>query len=417
MVLMNKNITPKRKKVYIVISVILILVLLVPIPSASDGGGSRLFDAITYSVNLVRDLWEDGDYYGILVGTQVRVLGITVFDNTRFEKHGVIAGRDSPIVFSSGEIEYIPIPVSPALDMELLLEHGGPWIVRNHQTGEPFFVHADNVFKAEDGTGMFFATVPEGSGIISTSIQGYDPATETMYVLNERGLYDYRFFMYENELFVAKWPHWVLSGRSAESQQLIGIFRPILNRENQSFDLVSVDDELSALIQQPRQEEYMAEDEYHELYSDDVYDDLTILMHHSPTDDNLSDEWVTISFWIDETISISIPYTWYAYEYIYFDHTPDSFLRISGKGTDGHIEMIVTESPIGDPDVIVNEAIQYECFQFDDGHIGYMLEWETAISWIHLNPGMISITVHHGGNRDIFTDNEEMILSIVRSLS
>jgi len=95
---------------------------------------------------------------------------------------------------------------------------------------------------------MFFATVPEGSGIISTSIQGYDPATEIMYILNERGLYDYRFFMYEDELFVEKRSHWLL-----EPKQSRGIFRPVLNRENLSFDLVEVDDELSTLIQQQTQ--------------------------------------------------------------------------------------------------------------------------------------------------------------------
>jgi len=46
--------------------------------------------------------------------------------------------------------------------------------------------------------------------------------------------------MHEDELFVAKY--------LMKSDQLIGIFRPALNRENRSFDLVQVDDELFTLI-------------------------------------------------------------------------------------------------------------------------------------------------------------------------
>ena len=142
----------------------------------------------------------------------------------------------------SREIQYTVIPVSPAFDMELLLDHGGPWVVTMYETGEPRGIWANNVFQAEDGTDMFFATVSVGSGLISTKIQGYDPVNETMYTLCDRFNYDYRFFMYENELFIEK--------VSPGTMKSVGIFRPVLNQENLSFDLVEVDDELSDLIRQ-----------------------------------------------------------------------------------------------------------------------------------------------------------------------
>ena len=59
----------------------------------------------------------------------------------------------------------------------------------------------------------------------------------------ERFEYDYRFFMHENELFVAKYEVNPFSG-------LTGIFRPMLNHENLSFDLVEVDGALSDFIKQ-----------------------------------------------------------------------------------------------------------------------------------------------------------------------
>jgi len=139
----------------------------------------------------------------------------------------------------NSEAEFTAIPVSP-LGFDVLMERGSPWVVSMTNTGEPFFVLADNVFQAADGSGMLFATVPDGFGFISTSIQGYDPVSGTMHILCERFSYDYRFFMHEDELFVAKY--------LMKSDQLIGIFRPALNRENRSFDLVQVDDELFTLI-------------------------------------------------------------------------------------------------------------------------------------------------------------------------
>ena len=133
------------------------------------------------------------------------------------------------------EVQFTAIPVSP-LDFDVLMEGGFPWVVTMMDTGEPVFVLADNVFQAEDGSGMLFATIPVGSGVISMMIQGYDPVSGTMYTLCERFSYDYRFFMYEEELFV--------TGHLMMSNQLVGIFRPVLNHETLSFDLVEVSNEV-----------------------------------------------------------------------------------------------------------------------------------------------------------------------------
>lgn len=138
---------------------------------------------------------------------------------------------------------YTIIPVSSAFDLDLLVDLGAPWIARMANTGEAIGIRADNVFQAEDGTGMLYATVSFGSGFVCTRIEGYNPVSGTIYTLWERFAYDYRFLMYENELFVAKYQVNPFSGRT-------GIFRPMLNHENLSFDLVEVDDELSALIKQ-----------------------------------------------------------------------------------------------------------------------------------------------------------------------
>jgi hypothetical protein len=90
---------------------------------------------------------------------------------------------------------------------------------------------------------MLYATVTFGSGFVCSRIKGFNPVSKTTYTLWERFEYDYQFLMFENELFVAKYEVNPFSG-------LTGIFRPVLNHENLSFDLVEVDDELSALIQQ-----------------------------------------------------------------------------------------------------------------------------------------------------------------------
>ena len=68
---------------------------------------------------------------------------------------------------------------------------------------------------------------------------------------------------------------------------------------------------------------------------------------------------------------------------------------------------------MGDFEALVDNA---ESFTFSDGHVGLFMESFDAniMGWIR-EVGNI-VTLRHGGDISIFTDNEELILSIVRSL-
>ena len=68
---------------------------------------------------------------------------------------------------------------------------------------------------------------------------------------------------------------------------------------------------------------------------------------------------------------------------------------------------------MGDFEPLVDGA---ESFVFDDGHIGIFTKTFDLdiMAWIRMD-GML-VTLRHGGDMSIFTDNEELILQIVRSL-
>ena len=71
-------------------------------------------------------------------------------------------------------------------------------------------------------------------------------------------------------------------------------------------------------------------------------------------------------------------------------------------------------SPLkGEFEALVNNA---ESFVFGDGHVGLFMEsfdWN-IMGWIREDGNLV--TLRHGGDLSIFTDNEELILLIVRSL-
>ena len=75
------------KSISIIIVIAILLVLLTPIPSSIRDGGTTRYSAIAYTVTNYRRFWEEDGYYGRLVGTRVRVFGITVFNNARFEPY------------------------------------------------------------------------------------------------------------------------------------------------------------------------------------------------------------------------------------------------------------------------------------------------------------------------------------------
>jgi hypothetical protein len=65
--------------------------------------------------------------------------------------------------------------------------------------------------------------------------------------------------------------------------------------------------------------------------------------------------------------------------------------------------------------MIIEESISSRAFLFDDEQSGYMLEFPTSIIWAR--ESYISVNLFHEGDRSVFTDNEDLILTIVRTLT
>ena len=143
---------------------------------------------------------------------------------------------------------------------------------------------------------------------------------------------------------------------------------------------------------------------------------FNILLHHDIAENQDADEWLHIAFGWDDLRTISIPSAWYAFEFVDGDYTPNSYLELFGTGVAENIRMYSYVSPIGNPQMILDEADFHERFEFDDGHVGYVLEDSYGISWLHVDGGNLVLSLYHDGNRHVFTDNEELILQIARSL-
>ena len=87
---MKKN----RKILWIILAAVLAVVLLFPVKLRYKDGGTVSYRALLYSVTKYHAIdevmpGEDGNYtWRFLVGTEVKLLGFTVFDNTRYEPAG-----------------------------------------------------------------------------------------------------------------------------------------------------------------------------------------------------------------------------------------------------------------------------------------------------------------------------------------
>ena len=69
-----------KKRIIIVTAIAILAVSLIPIPRYLKDGGTVEYNALLYSVHQVHSLNLDGGYN---VGTKVRVLFWTVFDNVQ----------------------------------------------------------------------------------------------------------------------------------------------------------------------------------------------------------------------------------------------------------------------------------------------------------------------------------------------
>ncbi len=71
-----------KKKIVLGLCALLVLALLIPIPMTLKDGGTKVFQAVLYRVELVHRLGpEGGPEY--LTGTVVRILGMKVFDSVK----------------------------------------------------------------------------------------------------------------------------------------------------------------------------------------------------------------------------------------------------------------------------------------------------------------------------------------------
>ena len=140
-----------------------------------------------------------------------------------------------------------------------------------------------------------------------------------------------------------------------------------------------------------------------------------IRVHHSPTEESSVDEWISVAFYWEGSINVCIPSTWYAIEYIEGYYTPDSYLTIFGEGINGTIRLYSSVSPIGNPYYVIREFSYRERFYFDNGQEGYMLENPGGILWLQSGTS-IGISLWYGDRREVFNDNKDIILQIVRTL-
>ena len=168
-------------------------------------------------------------------------------------------------------------------------------------------------------------------------------------------------------------------------------------------------------------------DEYRSVFSDK--EDLILAIARSLTstqNDNITTQQPTELIehvWVDVSIAggyatISIPSTW---TYSFVENGPFITFVTSGVGSDGStLNIHVNDSTLADMRRHLDGAT-YSHFIFDDMHSGYMFEfpsipdWNTGITWMHMDTGLL-LTLIHDGNMSIFTNNEDLILRIAKSL-
>ena len=126
------------------------------------------------------------------------------------------------------------------------------------------------------------------------------------------------------------------------------------------------------------------------------------------------EEWITITNPQGE-FTLSIPASWS------YDHDANN-VWINIIGEVGGVELLFEADTMNlDPlefEGSKEESVSWDHFQFDDGHLGYVIISPTTIWWSNnVMPRHMHLTLNHGGDMSIFTDNEDLILRIARSLT
>jgi len=125
-------------------------------------------------------------------------------------------------------------------------------------------------------------------------------------------------------------------------------------------------------------------------------------------------DWVTVEL---EIGTVSVPPTWE------IDYGSWGSMIFSGDGATSDTLFMDTDIVMSFADVeestgrfieIVNEANSSEEFVFNDGYVGFMLEYPTFISWAR-SDSWLHLSFRHGGARSHFAANEELITAIART--
>jgi hypothetical protein len=107
---------------------------------------------------------------------------------------------------------------------------------------------------------------------------------------------------------------------------------------------------------------------------------------------------------------ISFPQTW--------DYAVDDFfgdVDFWGPGVGGTLYMAAWAIMVGDPYMIVDEALDILDFLFDDGHMGYILEFPESVTWIRMDSDY-ALSHYFGDDWDLFLDNMDLLFDIARTL-
>ena len=73
-----------KRKLTAIVAALIALMLLLPVYSEIDDGGSKEYASLLYRVVLRHTMTRQEGADGYLTGTEVRLLGITVYDDVRF---------------------------------------------------------------------------------------------------------------------------------------------------------------------------------------------------------------------------------------------------------------------------------------------------------------------------------------------
>ena len=118
--------------------------------------------------------------------------------------------------------------------------------------------------------------------------------------------------------------------------------------------------------------------------------------------------------WVDIG-GLRIPPAW-SVSPVYDEDEGLNCVNITGEGANGSIRMFLGYGLSGPTEDLIEESLTSQEFIFDDKQSGYMLEFPELIAWTRESREK-DVLLYHDGDRSVFTDNEELILSVVRTLN